>query len=341
MSSQPHSPDSEMASQGDDRDAAVVDVITVPFTGGSTETATNTRAEAEDLSSSSSSSGESSDGTKSEDEMDLMATGRPNDVPRHTLDLSLIRARWQKLTANNRAEIPTLIPDQVDFRLRAGLHPLRHAPGMVVVHFDSVRAGLRFPLHSFFVSFFNFYEIVPAQVMPNSYQAMAGFICRCKDVGASPTLDLSHQFSKVAPQQTHGYLAASSRTGHILFKGNPTSIKGWKDRFFFVSVPDGLIPRKWNVFPRKTPDPVLSEEIYKDVLAVEKDKCYDIMTYLTPPDRLVKAGICTARSLGFTCFEKSSAMVRAVLPVRETFSFSFCFPRAKVCSVIIFSFVIF
>ncbi|CAH9103209.1 unnamed protein product [Cuscuta europaea] len=338
MSSQPHSPDSEMASQGDDRDAAIVDVITVPSAGGSTETATNTRAE--DLSSNSSSSGESSDGTKSEDEMDLMAARRPNDVPRHTLDLSLIRARRQKLTATNRAEIPALIPDPVDFRLRAGLHPLRHAPGMVVVHFDSVRAGLRFPLHSFFVSFFNFYEIVSAQVMPNSYRAMAGFICRCKDVGASPTLDLFHQFFKVAPQQTHGYLAASSRTGHILFKGNPTSIKGWKDRFFFVSVPDGLIPCKWNAFPRKTPDPVLSEEIYKDVLAVEKDKCCDIMTYLTP-NRLVKAEIGTARSLWFTCFEKSSAMVRAVLPVRETFSFSFCFPRDKVRSVLIFSFVIF
>ncbi|CAH9052825.1 unnamed protein product [Cuscuta europaea] len=302
MSSQQHSSDSEMASRGDDCDAAIVEVITVPFAGGSTETTTNTRAEAEDLPSTSSSSGESSDGTKSEDEMVLMAAGRPKDVPRHSLDLGLIRARRQKLTANNRAEIPALIPDPVDFRLQAGLHPLRHAPGMTVVHFDSVRAGLRFPLHPFFISFFNFYEIVPAQVMPNSYRAMAGFICRCKDVGASLTLDLFHQFFKVAPQQTHGYLAASSRTGHVLFKGNPTSIKGWKDRFFFVSIPDGLIPHKWNVFPRKTPDPVLTEEIYKDVLAVEKDKCCDIMTYLTP-DRLVKAGIGTARSLGFTCFE--------------------------------------
>ncbi|CAH9081340.1 unnamed protein product [Cuscuta europaea] len=126
--------------------------------------------------------------------------------------------------------------------------------------------------------------------MPNSYRAMADFICRCKDAGARPTLDLFHQFFKVAPQQTHGYLATSARTGHIQFKGNPTSIKGWKHRFFFVSVPDGLVPRKWNAFPRKSPDPVLTEEIYKDVLAVEKDKCVDIMSYLTP-DRLIEAGI--------------------------------------------------
>ncbi|CAH9051247.1 unnamed protein product [Cuscuta europaea] len=300
MSSTEHSSDSEMASHGDDRDTAMVDAIPVPFAGVSTETATNTRAEAEDLPSTSSSSSEDSDDTKSEDELASMEAGRPNDVPRHTLDLKLIRERRQKLTSHNRAEIPALIPDPVDFRLQAGLHPMRHRPGMTIVHFDSIRAGLRFPLHPFFISFFNFYEIVPAQIMPNSYRAMAGFICRCKDAGARPTLELFHQFFKVAPQQTHGYLATSARTGHILFKGNPTSIKGWKDRFFFVSIPDGLIPRKWNAFPRKTPDPVLTEEIYNDVLAVEKDKCMDIMNYLTP-ERLITAGIGTARSLGFTC----------------------------------------
>ncbi|CAH9111616.1 unnamed protein product [Cuscuta europaea] len=318
MNSQQRS-DSEMASQGEDRD---VEIITVPFDEGSKATTAEVRAETGDSSSSSSSSSEDSDDTKFEDELASTAAGRPNDFPRHTLDLKLIRERRQKLTSHNRAEIPALIPDPVDFRLQAGLHPMRHRPGMTIVHFDSIRADLRFPLHPFFISFFNFYEVVPAQIMPNSYRAMTDFICRCKDAGARPTVELFHQFFKVAPQQTHGYLATSARTGHILFKGNPTSIKGWKDRFFFVSVPDGLIPHKWNAFPRKTPDPVLTEEIYKDVLAVEKDKCMDIMSYLTP-DRLVKAGIGTARSLGFTCFEKPSAMVRAVLPVRETFFCSF------------------
>ncbi|CAH9069763.1 unnamed protein product [Cuscuta europaea] len=113
---------------------------------------------AEDSSAGSSSSDDDSDDTKSGDELASMAAGPPGDVPRYKIDLRLIREWRQKLTSHNRAQIP----DPMNFRLRAGLHPMRHVPRMVVVHLDSVKAGLRFPLHPFFVSFLNFYEIVPA-----------------------------------------------------------------------------------------------------------------------------------------------------------------------------------
>ncbi|CAH9115853.1 unnamed protein product, partial [Cuscuta epithymum] len=196
----------------------------------------------------------------------------------------------QKLTTQNRAQIQMLIPDSVDFRLQSGLHPMRHFPGMVVVHFDSIKVGLRFPLHPFFVSLLNFYNVVPAQIMPNSYRSIAGFICRCHSVNVIPTLELFHYFFSVIPQQSHGFLVVSSRPGHILFCEAPSSIKGWKDRFFFVSVPNGLIPRKWNAFPPKSPEPFISEELSKDVIAVEAGGCFKIMSYLTPK-RLIKAGI--------------------------------------------------
>ncbi|CAH9140868.1 unnamed protein product [Cuscuta epithymum] len=247
----------------------------------------------------SSSSDVYSDGTKSGDELEVMEAGPPSGVSCHKLDLALIRFRRQKLTAQNRAQIQMLIPDSVDFRLQSGLHPMRHFPGMVVVHFDSVKAGLRFPLHPFFVSLLNFYNVVPAQIMPNSYRSIAGFICRCHSVEVTPTLELFHYFFSVIPQQSHGFLVVSSRPGHILFCDAPSSIKGWKDRFFFVSVPNGLIPRKWNAFPPKSPEPFISEELSQDVIAVEAGGCFKIMSYLTP-ERLIRAGIGTARIPGLT-----------------------------------------
>ncbi|CAH9094424.1 unnamed protein product [Cuscuta epithymum] len=239
------------------------------------------------------------DGTKSGDELEVMKAGPPSGASCHKLDLALIRLRRQKLTAQNRAQIQMLLPDSVNFRLQSGLHPMRHFPGMVVVHFDSLKAGLRFPLHPFFVSLLNYYNIVSAQIMPNSYRAMAGFICHCVEAKVTPSLDLFHYFFSIIPQQAQGYLVASSRSGHILFSKAPSSIKEWKDRFFFVSVPTGLIPRKWNAFPPKSPEPFISEDLSQDIIAVEAGGCFQIMPYLTP-ERLIKAGIGTARIPGLT-----------------------------------------
>ncbi|CAH9083640.1 unnamed protein product [Cuscuta europaea] len=46
---------------------------------------------------------------------------------------------------------------------------------MTMVHLDSIKAGLQFPLHQFYFDFFRCFNVVPAQFMPNLYRLISIF----------------------------------------------------------------------------------------------------------------------------------------------------------------------
>ncbi|KAL2498746.1 putative Transposase (putative) [Abeliophyllum distichum] len=52
-------------------------------------------------------------------------------------------------------------------------------PREVVVYRDSVTAGLRFPLHPLFVSFFNEFHVTTGQLTPNSWRISTYFLYLC------------------------------------------------------------------------------------------------------------------------------------------------------------------
>ncbi|KAL2542594.1 Uncharacterized protein Adt_03572 [Abeliophyllum distichum] len=63
-------------------------------------------------------------------------------------------------------------------------------PREVVVYRDNMTAGLRFPLHPLFVSFFNEFHVTPGQLTPNSWRISTYFLYLCLTNNIEPCLRL-------------------------------------------------------------------------------------------------------------------------------------------------------
>ncbi|KAL2541541.1 Uncharacterized protein Adt_02519 [Abeliophyllum distichum] len=62
-------------------------------------------------------------------------------------------------------------------------------PREVVVYRDSMTAGLRFPLHPLFVSFFNEFHVTPGQLTPNSWRISTYFLYLCLTNNIEPVFE--------------------------------------------------------------------------------------------------------------------------------------------------------
>uniref|UniRef100_A0ACD6AAW6 Uncharacterized protein n=1 Tax=Avena sativa TaxID=4498 RepID=A0ACD6AAW6_AVESA len=61
-------------------------------------------------------------------------------------------------------------------------------PGSICVYAHALEAGMRVPLQGFFCEVLAHYGIAPAQLMPNGWRVMAGFLALCRTVGVPPSL---------------------------------------------------------------------------------------------------------------------------------------------------------
>jgi hypothetical protein len=53
------------------------------------------------------------------------------------------------------------------------------------IYSDALEAGLRFPLHDFYLKLLRHYRLAPSQLVPNAWKYMAAFVLRCKDAGVA------------------------------------------------------------------------------------------------------------------------------------------------------------
>lgn len=114
----------------------------------------------------------------------------------------------------------------------------------VGVHIDSVKCGLRFPLHPFISEFFNAHEIIPAQLAPNGYRFLVVFLNVCQECNIPPSLPLFHYFFDVEPGtilENKGFVIITSRRGRKFVVDLPSSPGDWKKRFFKVRLPPSQI----------------------------------------------------------------------------------------------------
>ena len=66
-----------------------------------------------------------------------------------------------------------------------------HPPvGCLSVYEEALKAGLRFPLHTFVVQLMNVYRLSPAQITPNSWCFVIGFFSLCFLRGIKPSISL-------------------------------------------------------------------------------------------------------------------------------------------------------
>ncbi|GKV30943.1 hypothetical protein SLEP1_g39704 [Rubroshorea leprosula] len=102
-------------------------------------------------------------------------------------------------------------------------------------------AGLRFPIPELLVGLLLDYSIGITQLTPNAMRVVIGFLvyCRVRGVGF-PTVNMFKHFFiiKAGGRGEKGWYhfgpRSSSKENRNLFSPGPSSIKGWKENFFFV-----------------------------------------------------------------------------------------------------------
>ncbi|CAH9143030.1 unnamed protein product [Cuscuta epithymum] len=240
---------------------------------------------------------DSGEEAESGSDMEVHDLGIPTDMERHICPIRSAIDHDQVLSRVALNKIRTFFPPPFVWSVRGAEHVMRRRPGMIMLHLDSVEAGLRFPLHAFYVEFFHCFQVAPAQFMPNSYRFISAFLVRCKLAGVDATLDLFHYFFRITPQNSDGYLSVAARPGRRLFKSYPSSIHDWKNRFFFLCYDGPPLPVRWNGYPPKIESPELTDDLSEAVEDILQGGIRPIAGYLTF-EALSGAGIGTARVLG-------------------------------------------
>ncbi|VFQ99346.1 unnamed protein product [Cuscuta campestris] len=111
-------------------------------------------------------------------------------------------------------------------------------PGYFAIHLKSLESGFRFPLESLVIDFFNYFDFLLCQLVPNSYWYLAGFLIRCREMGVRVDLERLMTLFRVAKSSGSdgGSFAALCQRQERLFKTKKESNKTWKSKFVFVSV---------------------------------------------------------------------------------------------------------
>ncbi|KAL2532029.1 Uncharacterized protein Adt_05380 [Abeliophyllum distichum] len=148
-------------------------------------------------------------------------------------------------------------------------------PGEVAIYQDSLKAGLRFPLHPFLVEFFCTFNLSPGQLVPNALRMLNYYLLVCV---------FSHR-DRGLPSHDH-----------FKIPNCPSSNSGWKNRYFFVKPVAGnfSFPLDWGVPPLEefNSTPILSEqEIDSLIILRATEPLGRSMNDALTDDALVSAGI--------------------------------------------------
>ncbi|KAL2517658.1 Uncharacterized protein Adt_13905 [Abeliophyllum distichum] len=176
-------------------------------------------------------------------------------------------------------------------------------PGEVAIYQDSLKAGLRFPLHPFLVEFFCTFNLSPGQLVPNALRMINYYLLVCIRKGIDPSVDVFRLLFEMKPLDRYDcYVVFSHRDRgvpaheHFKIPNCPTSNSGWKSRYFFVKPVDEEFnfPLNWCIPPFEdfNSTPILDESeidslIMLRAIAPLGRSMNDVLT----DDALVSAGI--------------------------------------------------
>ncbi|KAL2475482.1 Uncharacterized protein Adt_36218 [Abeliophyllum distichum] len=143
-------------------------------------------------------------------------------------------------------------------------------PGEVAIYQDSLKAGLRFPLHPFLVEFFCTFNLSPGQLVPNALRMINYYLLVCIRKGIEPSVNIFRLLFEMKPLDRYDcYIVFSHRDrgipahDHFKIPNCPTSNSGWKNRYFFVRPVDEEFnfPLNWGIPPFEdfNSTPILTE----------------------------------------------------------------------------------
>nr|GLL37007.1 uncharacterized protein LOC109173927 [Ipomoea trifida] len=207
----------------------------------------------------------------------------------YDLDPSLAQTLKPKMSSANISKAKNFLRSNVEVVLAnpemsiADHCSVEADPFDVGVHIDSVKCGLRFPLHPFMSEFFNAHEIIPAQLAPNGYRFLVVFLNVCEECHIPPSLILFHYLVSVEPgtaTENKGFVTISSRPGFKFMTDFPSNQMGWKKKFFKVRVPPSQISfhNVWATrilcYPTPTETPELKSYAEKITMVFRSCKVY-------------------------------------------------------------------
>ncbi|XP_071679764.1 uncharacterized protein [Lolium perenne] len=114
-------------------------------------------------------------------------------------------------------------------------------PGYICVYAHALESGMRVPLHGFFCEVLVHFGIAPAQLMPNGWRVMAGFLALSRSVGVPPSLGVFRRFfvlSTVSHKLKGWYCFRARDSSGVRFTGLPNTPLDWKRLYFFLSSPE-------------------------------------------------------------------------------------------------------
>ncbi|XP_048539237.1 uncharacterized protein LOC125518445 [Triticum urartu] len=119
-------------------------------------------------------------------------------------------------------------------------------PRTICMYASALKAGKPVPLDRFFREVLAHFGIAPAQLKPNGWRIMSGFLALCHSAGVPLSLTVFWHFfllSVTTHKHRKGWYFFRHRVGSGLrFTGMPSpnsiAIKDWKREFFFLSSPE-------------------------------------------------------------------------------------------------------
>ncbi|CAL5387213.1 unnamed protein product [Camellia sinensis] len=151
------------------------------------------------------------------------------------------------------------VPAEIELLLLTSTErPSDARPGEFAFYEETLKGGLRLPLPQVVVDVLNHLEVAPGQLMPNAWKivlACASAWPKANE-GAAMTVDEFFACYKTSGQQ-ETWVTLQAAAGRSLVAGLPSSIKGWRPLWFYVSANGGAGLRMvWRV-PTKSVEPKL------------------------------------------------------------------------------------
>ncbi|KAL2543392.1 Uncharacterized protein Adt_04370 [Abeliophyllum distichum] len=176
-------------------------------------------------------------------------------------------------------------------------------PGEVAIYQDSLKAGLRFPLHPFLVEFFCTFNLSPGQLVPNALRMLNYYLLVCVRRGVELSVDVFRLLFEMKLLDRYDcYVVFSHRDrglpshDHFKIPNCPSSNNGWKNRYFFVKPVAGNFPfpLDWGIPPLEefNSTPILSEQEIDSLIILRATELLGrSMNDALTDDALVSAGI--------------------------------------------------
>ena len=115
--------------------------------------------------------------------------------------------------------------------------PHKSPRGAFCVFHDQFTAGLRLPIHPFFVEVCNFFGIPLGSLVPNTFRLLCGVVVLFKihNIPFRPEVFYYFYYPKQSESGTYMFQA---RPGLVFFNKLPSSNKHWKEFYFYIRFPE-------------------------------------------------------------------------------------------------------